>query len=155
MPLTPQEAFKFGFLLRCADENLDDDQIQARVKYAVDRLQWRGEPLIDGNLVHEKIAAVRKQGFDVGGMASGAGHLGSALIKALTSAGAWGLAGGAGIGALGGYTAAKLSDKDIDPEEVKMQELIEAYRQHTNNIRRRTMAQRAQTNPQVRIPQLM
>ena len=35
MSLTDREAFKFGFLLRCADENLDDAQIQERMDFAL------------------------------------------------------------------------------------------------------------------------
>lgn len=45
-----------------------------------------------------------------------------------------------GLGAVGGagtgYLLAKATEKDIDPEEVRKQELLAAYRQHTDRIRR-------------------
>ena len=32
--LTPQQAFRYGFLLRCAEEGLADDEVDARLKSA-------------------------------------------------------------------------------------------------------------------------
>ena len=34
MMLTPQQAFRYGFLLRCAEEGLADDEVDARLKSA-------------------------------------------------------------------------------------------------------------------------
>tara|TARA_Y100001938_G_scaffold19058_2_gene23749 strand:- start:8121 stop:8570 length:450 start_codon:yes stop_codon:yes gene_type:complete len=36
MALTPKEAFRTGFLTRCAEEGLDDNQLEARIKRALD-----------------------------------------------------------------------------------------------------------------------
>ena len=39
--MTPQEAFRFGFLLRCADEGLTAEQTGDRVKHAI----WYPSPV--------------------------------------------------------------------------------------------------------------
>lgn len=46
------------------------------------------------------------------------------------------VAGGAVGGAALGHFTAKAMEKDIDPEEIRRQELVAAYQQHTDRIRR-------------------
>jgi hypothetical protein len=155
MSLTPKQAFKFGFLLRCADENLSEAEQQERIKYAMDRLTWDGEtPLrIDATIVESTIAEWEKQaaGGIVGGIGQGLGGLAN-LAKNL---GWMGLVGGAGVGAGGGYLAAKMSEKDIDPDEVKKQELIAAYKQQAERIRRQMAARSYRQAKAPRAPRLV
>lgn len=111
MAMTPQEAFKFGFLLRCAEEGLSPDEIADRVQFG--------------------LAKQAELGKIVGGIASG-----------VTNLGLLGLAGSAGIGAGGGYMAAKLTEPDADPAEAKQQEMITAYRLYAEEMARNTKRRR-------------
>jgi hypothetical protein len=117
MSLTPRQQFKFGFLLRCADEALSDEQTQDRVKTACDFVEKKG------------IAPIR-----------GAADFGKLMMDTLRSAGWYGLGGSALAGLGTGYGLASLTEKDTDPEEVKKQELIAAYRQQADRVRRNMMA---------------
>jgi len=149
MSMTPNQAFKFGFLLRCADENLSEEETQARVKYAMDLLTGDGRVLpIEHSLVDRVIGNWEKRANPITGTLGAA----AGLLKNLGFAG---LAGGAGLGAIGGYTAAKMTDEDVDTEEMKKQELIAAYKQQAERIRRQ-MAARSYRQPKVpRKPQLV
>lgn len=139
MAMTPREAFKFGFLLRCADENLDDDATQERIKYACDLIHWDGKTtLLTNQELLEKNASIWNA---VAGLAKGMGLAG--------------LAGGAALGAGGGLLAAKATDKEIDPDEVKKQELIAAYKQQADRIRRQMAARSYRRNPSPRSPSFM
>jgi hypothetical protein len=154
MSLTPRQAFKFGFLLRCADENLSEEETQGRIKLAMDRLTWDGQPVpIDAAIIEREIAEWEKQaaGGIIGGLGQGLGAVGG-LLKDL----GWvGLLGGAGAGALGGYSAARMTKKDVDPKEMKKQELIAAYKQQAERIRRQ-MAARSYRQPKApRAPRLV
>jgi len=108
--LDQRQAFKFGFLLRCADEGLTPEQTQVRVKEACDRL--------------EQIKTANVLG--------GIGGIG----KFLMNAGLLGLGGSAALGAAGGAGLASLMEEDADPEDVKRQELAAAYQQQAERIRR-------------------
>lgn len=149
MSLTPRQAFKFGFLLRCADENLSDAEVQARVKYAMDRFTWDGQRAlpIDRSVVLQALTDWEKQA-NVAGLLRGGVNLAKNL-------GWWGLMGGAGAGALGGYTAAKMTEEDIDPNEVKKQELIAAYKQQAERIRRQMLARSYRQPKAPRKPRLV
>lgn len=98
--MTPREAFKFGFLLRCADENLSDEETHERIKLAE--------------------ALLPKQAALVPELFNAAGNLtyGGAVL---------GLLGAAGAGGLGGYTLAKATEPDVSVEEQKQRELTQAY----------------------------
>ena len=123
MSLNSRQAFKAGFLLRCAAEGLDTEQTQARVKFA---------------------AEVTKSG----GVASSAASLGSTLARL----GLWAPFLSAGSGALAGHFGGRLlSDlKDSStsgrphkasvPEEIKAtlhEELLDAYEQHAHRAKQR------------------
>ena len=98
--MTPQEAFRFGFLLRCADEGLTAEQMSERVKHAI----WYPSPVRTAKLI--------------------------ATLALL------GLVGGSGVGAAGGYGAAKLMEQEIDPAIAKRQELAATYQQQAQRLRR-------------------
>lgn len=107
MSLTNRQIFKFGFLLRCADDGLTVEETKERIKQAAIALEQ-----------------MEKQGL-VGG-----------LLNALTRLGWLGLGAGAIGGTAGGYTVGKMTEKETDPEEIKRQELIAAYQQEADRIRR-------------------
>ena len=126
MSLTNREAFKFGFLLRCADENLSPEETQERIKAAADHFRWDGRPRVDASLVEQVLQAWEKRSSDT--ISDLLGLLGS------TAVGGLGLA--AGVGGLGGYGLAKAMRPQVDADEIKQQELVAAYKQQTDRIRR-------------------
>ena len=99
--LTPLEAFRVGFLYKCADDGLTPDQIRQRVEVAA-------------SLV-EKHAGLL-------------GDLGSAASQLGTWGTAGAIAAPIGVGAVGGYMAHKLQEDDLDEDDVKQQELIDEMR---------------------------
>jgi hypothetical protein len=123
MPLATKDAFKLGFLTRCADECLSAEDTAERIH--------RG-------------AVMQKQA--VAGVAAGAG-LGAAgaakglssLAKTLWSLGGTGLLAGAGIsagvGGAGGLLAAKMTERDVDADEYKKRELIQQYQEFAQRAR--------------------
>lgn len=107
--MTEREAFKFGFLLRCAEEGLDEAATAGRVKAAADKAA-------------EGVWDVAKDvGGTLGGGAHSAWNLGTHLYPLV---GALSLLGGAGLGYMGG----RMADPGYDADDVRRQELIAAYR---------------------------
>lgn len=129
--LNTREAFKFGFLLRCADEALSREDTQARVKMASGALED----------MEKRAGAGAGAGAIAGGMASGVwGAL--KLVPSL----AWLGAGAAGVSGLaGGYGLGKMTEEESDIGDIKKQELIAAYQQQADRIRR-AMRSRAYRN---------
>jgi len=114
MPLTPVEAFKVGFMARCADDGLDMLAIRARVKSAM-----------------EKTAIVGK-------VIDAAKDLGKGVIDA---AAGWGiplaLAAPPIAGGLAGYGLARATDiDDTDVAEIKDREVIDEYRRNRDQLMR-------------------
>ena len=124
--MTPQENFRLGFLMRCAEEGCTPEEVQERVKLA--------SACLNGTMVKE---------------AGGDNPLWAA-VKTISympvHASALGIAGAAGLGAIGGYGLAKLQSSDVDPEEAKQQELIAAFKLQAEMARRRA-AQRQYRRP--------
>ena len=134
--LTVEQAFKYGFLHKCAELGLSDEAT-ARV---IDRAQAHLEA--HGKEAFERLP--EKQAFTLSGAAS-------SVLGGLQSLGSWALpVGGAlAIGApvAGGYLAGsalgQLNDADdTDIDELKKRELIEAYQRAS-----------AQANPKPAAPQ--
>jgi len=121
--LSPSEAFKFGFLLRCADEGLDPAETSGRIKLAAEFLRNIKETDF------EKAATI-------GGIATGIGKGIGGLASLAKNLGIVGLLGSGAVGLGGGYLAGRLTDKEVDPDEIKQQELIAAYQQEADRIRR-------------------
>lgn len=132
--LTPREAFKAGFLLKCAELGLSGNEAEALVKSA-----------------HVAV----KQGF-LGSLLSGAKDVGSAaagLGTGLASGIAnWGivpaLAAGIvappAIGAGVGYGLGRLTDiDDEDVDSIKQQELIDEYLRNAERLRHRNRRYRS------------
>ncbi len=119
--LTPQESFRLGFLLRCAEEGCTAEEIQERVKFAAAPALGALTALWSGlkGAVNPTWNAVKTMGtFPL-------------------HATALGVAGAAGVGAAGGYGLAKMQNSDVDPEEAKRQELMAAYQLQAELARRR------------------
>ena len=109
--LTPREAFKVGFLARCAEEGLSADQIADRVKFALDKFAG----LLD----------------TVTGSASNLGS--AALSTGLPLA----LLAPVALGGIAGYGLSRATDiDDTDVDEIKNQELLDTYAQQTAKLKR-------------------
>lgn len=109
MPLTARQAFKFGFLLKCAEAGLTVAQTQELIEHGITKLS-------EGMLGNAAAAA-----------------------KWLSTLGGWGLAAGGVAGAMGGHLLARATEPDADPEEAKIQELISAYKQYASHARRNAL----------------
>lgn len=131
MPLTPVEAFKVGFLLKCAEDGLTPEQILARVR--------------------DMRSGLTKQAV-IGGLIDRALDAGSGIAKSVASYGIpAALIAPPAIGALGGYALSKATDiDDTDVSGIKNQEVVDEYKRQTDRLLRQTairayQQQRAQT----------
>lgn len=106
--LTPVEGFRYGVLLRCAEEGLDPAATELRI---------------------QKIASMQKTA-NLSSLAGGA--LG--LAKQLGWAG---VLGSMAVGAGTGYGAAKLQEGDVDADDYRKQDVIAALRAQTQQMRER------------------
>lgn len=121
--MTTQEAFKFGFLLRCAEEGLSSSAVARRVKLAFDASTAAALP-------GAAVGAVK----DVGGAAAG---LGKGTLDAFWRT--WlgtALAGGA-VGAGGGYLMANAMDDNVDPADARDAETLAEYQRAIQELSRR------------------
>lgn len=120
MPLTPQEAFKVGFLARCASDGLSAEQIARSCKVAADLMRKQA---IFGA---ETAGAIAGKGMEaLGGLA----HYGipAALIAPPV------------LGGLAGYGLAKATDvDDTDVEDIKNQEVMKELRLQADKLRNQT-----------------
>lgn len=113
MDVTAKEAFRLGFLARCAQEGLTGEHLSARIKSAAEKQSILGMALLG-------LGAAGAYGLASGGIA---GVLnGAGTVAGLIPAG--GLLGGAALG----YGAAKMTEPNITDEDIKSQELADTYR---------------------------
>jgi hypothetical protein len=98
--MTPREGFKFGFLLRCAEEGLSVDEAQARAARGLEKQAFGLSDLVK---LPEAIGSLGGKVVLAGGLASALG------------------------GGLAGHALAKMQDDEADPAEIRRQELIDAY----------------------------
>ncbi len=117
--LTPQESFRLGFLLRCAEEGCTPAEIKERVKLAV------APALLGGGL--STLRSLLSPTWN------SLKTMGTFPLHAT----ALGIAGAAAAGGAGGYGLAKLQNSDVDPDEAKRQELISAFKLQADLARRR------------------
>jgi len=144
MSLSNREAFKFGFLLRCADENLSPEDTAQRIKSAAEHFSWDGRPVVTAQVVEQVLQAWEKNAW-----------FGDALAK-VRDTGLLGLGGAAALGAGGGYALANAVDSDKpDADQIKQQELLAAYQQQTQRIRRLMAARSYRPNKAPRKPRLV
>lgn len=133
MPLTAREAFKVGFMLRCADEGLTPAQAQERIEKAAGFFKESTrflEPVVQAvkplSTVAETVEANKP------------------VSKFLTNI-LWGAP--LAVGAAGGYAAHKLTANDIDEEDVRKQELIDELRHWTRRAREQQKARKTLLTP--------
>ena len=115
--LTPQEAFKVGFLARCVQDGLSPDQMLDRVKQASDMLE--------------------KHAF-LGGLLGGAAGAVGGAAKTMAGYGLpLALAAPPILGGLGGYALAKATDvDDTDVDAIKNRELVDELNRQTSQLKR-------------------
>lgn len=111
--MTPAQLYKFGFLLRCAEENLTPEQTRERAKHALE---------------YEKRADITGVGAITGAAAN--------LIRSLGAAGVVGtFLGGAGLGVAGGTLAASAAHPEISESELRRQEILSELQKNTQRLR--------------------
>jgi hypothetical protein len=126
--LTPQEAFKFGFLARCVEERLAPEDMLAAVKVANDMLEKRAN-------IFPAVGAAVSGGFGLGTKALDVAR--TAGESAMTYGAPLALFGPPAAGAAAGYGLAKLTDiDDTDVDEVKRQETIDELKLQADRLRR-------------------
>lgn len=135
--MTPREGFKYGFLLRCAEEGLTAREAEARAARGLEK------------------RAAGFWGSLAGSLGSGIANTATNVITGTPAFGAKWLGAGLGAAALGagagGYALGKLREGEIDPEEVQREELIAAYRTQAELARRKAIMDAVQqTQPRPR-----
>lgn len=140
--MTPKEQFRAGFLLRCAEEGCSMADVQARVKTAV-------AAVLPGVLTGAGVAGGQAA---IGGLGKAKDLLVDYLKSPIAMLGA-GTVASAGLGGVVGHGLGKLHSEDVDPNELKQQELLQAYR--TQAARIRQLAALKNTQPAVRSPRLL
>jgi hypothetical protein len=118
--LTPREAFKVGFLARCAEDGLTPDQMLSRVKLAAEMFEKRAF-----------LGKLLDKGVDAGlGAAGGMARLGGLAAVIAPPV----------LGAMGGYGLAKATDvDDTDVDEIKKRELVEEYQRQAAKMHRQKL----------------
>lgn len=109
--MQPREAFRLGFLLRCAEEGLTPEQTQVRVmtldQVTTKQAGWT-EWIPGADLVGKGV-----------GLATGLGLMAPPAL-----------------GYAGGYLGAKATEPNIDAEDIKRQEMIQEFRRLALQARR-------------------
>jgi hypothetical protein len=117
--LTPRQAFKAAFYMKCLEEGLTADEIHSRAVFGAKLVKQALDPFY--------------LGAPLAWLASGAGRAALAAGVAIPM----------GLGAAGGYSAAKLtSDVDKDIENVKDQEILDTYSHLADDAERKAKIKR-------------
>ena len=137
MDMSSKEAFRLGFLTRCAEEGLTGVALTDRITTAGNMeeiaLPWRF--LVPAGAI-AGIAGLLSHS----GKATAQAAQGALQLPALAGRAALGLGGAAaGAGLLGGgalgYGAAKMTEPEISDDDIKQQELAETYRIYADRAR--------------------
>ena len=145
MSLTPEQAFKVGFLYQCAQEGLTREETHTRVKEAIAQAKAKR-----GLLGMEKEAALPLVLSGLGALAGGALSLIGRGVSAVPAALSAGTALGVGVpvaaGASTGYLAAKLTGNEGKHlvEDAKREEVMGEYERLADEARRRARIKRLQ-----------
>ena len=127
MDVTAQDAFKLGFLARCAEERLTGAALEARLE----KVAEFNKAAALGDLI--TFPAYNGTNAIASGLQSGAHSLWDAAtaITAVPIAGS--ILGGAGLG----YGAAKMVEPNIDDDELRAQELAATYKLYADKAKNR------------------
>jgi hypothetical protein len=152
MPLSPKEAFKTGFLARCAEEGLGEEGVTGRIKVARDLCAATATPLTaeeEAGLLEKSADGDYGIGKIIGEGIEGIGTIAGKALD-LVKASPWITIGGAGVlGAGGGYMAGKLRNEfdsdlavvgDDTPEEIldiQAAEMVQALNREAAAAKRR------------------
>lgn len=121
--LTAKEAFKIGFLAKCAEDGLTPDEMLSRVTQAK--------------------AAIEKRAFIGGLLGSAAGAVGGAAKNVAGYGIPLALAAPPILGGLAGYGLAKATDvDDTDVEDIKNRELVEEYKRQAAKLQQQNAVRR-------------
>jgi len=110
--MTSHEAFRFGMLMQCADEGLDENETHERLVKAAALLKMSGT-------FSDMIKALSNVGTALGRKAFWVGAAGPPIL---------------GLG--GGWAASKLTSPDYDKESVRTDEEIAEYQRAIDKLRR-------------------
>lgn len=127
MDITPQEAFKLGFLARCAEEQLTGSALNARLEKVAE--------FNKGAAIKDYISWSPVNLTNAGSSLASAGL--NTLWDGLTAA--WAVPPAAAIlggGALG-YGTAKMVEPPVHDDEIKAQEIADTYKLYAEKARAR------------------
>lgn len=132
MEITEQDAFKLGFLTRCAEEKLTGSALEQRI---------------------EKVAALNKAAWGEGllgslGMAKLQGRLKDSLLAygaALSIPFGASILGGSALG----YGAGKMVEPTISDDEIKARELMDTYKLYADKAKSRRKAVKYRTKKEL------
>lgn len=131
MDINEQDAFKLGFLTRCAEEKLTGAALNTRLEKVAEfnKRGW-GESWLPGVV-----------GRAAGGISSGVRDLGAAYFGALSLPFAASILAGGGLG----YGAAKITEPRISEDEIRTKELADTYKMYADKAKSRRKAVRYRT----------
>jgi len=130
MDITPQDAFKLGFLARCAEERLTGAVLNARLDKVAEfnKKAAGGKPTGGSSVI--KISPFEAGGGSLSGAASTLWQGLSGLLAVPTAASIM------GGGALG-YGTAKMVEPNISEDDIKAQELAATYKMYAEKAKAR------------------
>ena len=117
--MTNNEAFKFGFLMQCAEEGLSQEETHERMAKAAALLKTA-----------DPVTAIIKELYGLG--KGGLKEMSKFVLPAVGIAAAAPPA----VGALGGLTLARMRDSAYDEDEAKTDEEIAEYAKAIDQLRR-------------------
>lgn len=130
---TPADNFRVAFLKKCASDGLTLPQIHQRVKRAVAAAMVKtANPAI---MTGAAVGAANIGATGISSMMDKATGLFGDYMKSPLLLMAAGIPLAAAMGGTAGHTLGKLQSEDYDPEELKQQELTQAYKAHAKRIK--------------------
>lgn len=141
MDVTAKEAFRLGFLTRCAEEGLTGEALSARITAAGEKQAYFW-PIALGTGAAYALSRLLESGSNAATAASGLARVPEALGRgALALGGAAGAAGLLGGSALG-YGAAKMTEPEVSSDDIKQQELADTYRIYAERAKAKRKARK-------------
>lgn len=141
MDITAKDAFRLGFLTRCAEEGLTGDALSQRIESAAEKkaIFW---PAVGIGAGAWGLSRLLESGTNAANAARAAlqvpEYAGRAALALGGTAGAAGLLGGSALG----YGAAKMTEPEVSSDDIKQQELAETYRIYADRARAKRKARK-------------